>query len=142
VCSKTWIILWAVMLSVGGNSRPAAAQQANLDLQERCAKQAQIAFNKKNFQDTKSASYTNHYNAKQNRCFIETEQDAVLIGADTIWYTKSVEDAYEGKIFAAYAWHTDKLKKYFRCTVKLPSGEDKTCASSDEFDELVKIYME
>jgi hypothetical protein len=58
-----------------------------------------------------------------------------------------VSDAFEGKSYAEYAWKSEKGKKYwevkpFVCKVTLPSGEKKDCASSDEFDDLVKVYME
>jgi hypothetical protein len=56
-------------------------------------------------------------------------------------------DAYEGKTYGEYNWHTVKDKKYwevppFMCKVVLPSGDDKLCTSDNEFDELIKTYME
>src|SRR6266851_3062813 len=56
-------------------------------------------------------------------------------------------DGFEGKVYGSYMWRADKVKKYWevppiQCTVTLPSGEEKTCHSSDEFDSLVKEYME
>jgi hypothetical protein len=78
---------------------------------------------------------------------IEIEQDFVPGGPEVFWTFKSVSDAYEGRIFASYSWHSDKVKKYwevppFQCRVTLLSGVDKTCESSDEFDELIKAYMQ
>lgn len=56
-------------------------------------------------------------------------------------------DAFEGKVYANYIWRSDKRKKYwevtpFDCKVMLLSGEERLCHSSDEFDALVKQYME
>jgi hypothetical protein len=72
---------------------------------------------------------------------------AVLRKMVQIWVRRFVLDANEGKDFATYLWHSDKVKKYwevrpFDCTVTLPSGDKKTCTSSDEFDELVRAYMQ
>jgi len=127
-------------------STSSVAQQASLDLQEKCAKQAQAAFDKMSFQDRTLASFTSHYNIKIKRCFIETEQNWVPGGADRWWNYKFVTDAYEGKDFGSYAWLSDKVKKYWEvppvaCKVTLPSGDDKSCKSSEEFDYLIKVYM-
>jgi hypothetical protein len=146
MCSK-WIILGAVIPYATADH--ATAQQANLDLQGKCWKQAKLAFDEMSFQYRDRASFTNHYNVKLNRCLIETEQDAVpsSISPDIFWTYKVVSDAYEGTVFASYAWHSDKVKKYWEmppveCKVALPSGDEEFCTSSDEFDKMVKIYMQ
>jgi hypothetical protein len=140
------VVLFGAISAVLMFSTPSVAQQASLNLQEKCAKRAQAAFDKMYFQDRTLATFTNHYNVKMNRCFIETEQDWVSEGADIWWSYKFVTDAYEGKDFGSYAWHSDKVKKYWevppvQCQVTLPSGEEKLCKSSDEFDDLIKVYM-
>ncbi len=92
------------------------------------------------------AGYENHYNTKLNECFIMVQNtDATY--APTIWTHKSLFDAYEGKTYGEYSWHTVKNKKYwevppFMCRVVSPSGADQFCKSDDEFQELIKIYME
>jgi hypothetical protein len=144
---KNYIVLCGAIIIVFMLSATSFAQQATLDLQEKCAKQAQKAFDKMQFQDRTLASFTNHYNVKLNRCFIETEQEMVPGGPDIFWTYKFVSDAYEGKDFGSYVWHSDKVKKYwevppFQCQVTLPSGEEKLCKSSDEFDDLIKVYMQ
>jgi hypothetical protein len=63
MCDKTSIILAAVMLSAVAVAQKASPQQANLDLQERCSRQAQIAFDRMNLQQ---AIFINHYNVKVN----------------------------------------------------------------------------
>ena len=99
------------------------------------------------FQYRDRTSFTNHYNVKLNRCLIETEQYAVPFSPDVFWTYKVVSDAYEGTVFASYAWHSDKVKKYWEmppveCKVTLPSGDEELCTSSDEFDKMIKIYMQ
>ena len=64
----------------------------------------------------------------------------------TVFTNKFLSNAFEGKSFAEYAWRSDKVKKYwevkpFVCKVTLPSGEDKNCESSDEWEELVGACM-
>jgi len=125
----------------------APAQQANLDLQEKCSKQAKIAFDELSFQYRDRTSFTNHYNVKLNRCLIETEQFALPVSPDIFWTYKVVSDAYEGTVFATYAWHSDKVKKYWEmppveCKVTLSSGDEEVCTSSEEFDKMVKVYMQ
>lgn len=144
---KIHTVLSAVTLVVFTLPVQSSAQQASLDLQEKCAKQARVAFNNMSFRYRDLASYTNHYNVKLNRCFIETEQEGVPQGNDTAWTYKFLSDANEGKIFGSYVWHTDKIKKYWevtpvQCEVTMLSGEQKVCKSSDEFDDLIKVYMQ
>ena len=121
-------------------------KRANLELQEKCAKQAYEAFKINGYEQDKMAGFTNHYNEKLNRCFVEIENTSVNSG--TISTYKSVSDAFEGKGYGSYGLHTDKKKKYwevppFECKVTLPSGEEQICRSSDEFDALIKNnYME
>ena len=60
---------------------------------------------------------------------------------------KSLEDAFEGKEYAEFMWINNSGKKYWEvspsiCKVTLPSGQEQICNSSDEFDELIKPYME
>jgi hypothetical protein len=59
---------------------------------------------------------------------------------------KTLGDAYERKVFGEYAWVSDKHKKAWevrpiQCHVIMPSGENKVCASGDEFDALSATYM-
>jgi hypothetical protein len=92
------------------------------------------------------AGYENHYNSKLNKCFIMVQNtDATY--SPTIWTHKSLLDAYEGKAYGEYSWHTVKNKKYwevppFMCKVVLPTGEDHFCKSDEEFEELIKVYMQ
>lgn len=103
------------------------------DLQERCAKQAREAFLNLGWGKYESAAFENHFNQKLNKCFVQIENSDVM----GTW--KTVSDAFEGKVYAVLGLHGDEVKK---CSVTLLSGEERICRSSDEFDALVKQYME
>jgi hypothetical protein len=123
----------------------ANAKSNLLDYQEKCAEQAKKAFTDLGYKPNEMAGYENHYNKELNKCFIVVENTDAKY-APTIWTNKSLFDAYEGKSYGEYSWHTVKDKKYwevapFTCKVVMPSGDDKYCASNDEFEELIKGYM-
>ena len=122
-------------------------QTNTLDLQEKCARQAQEAFKRDGFEGEKGALFSNHYNEKLNKCFVQIESSDWKTAPGTVFTNKVLSDAFEGKVYAEYMWHSDKVKKYWevpplQCSVTLLSGEEKSCRSSDEFDALVKVYME
>jgi len=60
---------------------------------------------------------------------------------------RTVSDAFEGKVYAEYFWCNDKGKKYwevapFMCKVTLLNGEEKFCNTTDEYEELIKQFMQ
>lgn len=117
-----------------------------LDYQGKCADQARKAFNDLGFKPNDMAGYENHYNAKLNKCFVSVQNTDAKY-APTIWTHKTLFDAYEGRTYGDYHWHTVKDKKYwevppFMCKVVRPSGDDQYCKSDDEFEKLIKTYME
>jgi hypothetical protein len=120
----------------------------NLDLQQRCAAQANKMFALYGWEKEPTAGFTNHFNSEMGKCFmliVNTSPDKQRPG--TSIETRNLSDAFERKEYAEYFWHSDEKKKYwevrpFMCKVTLPSGEDKFCQSSDEFEELIKVYME
>jgi hypothetical protein len=124
----------------------ANAKSNLLDYQEKCAERARKAFNDLGYKPNDMAGYENHYNTRLNRCFVLVQNiDAKHL--PTIWTNKNLFDAYEGKTYGEYNWHTVKDKKYwevppFMCKVVLPSGDDQYCKSDDEFEKLIKTYME
>jgi hypothetical protein len=103
-----------------------------LELQEKCAKQAREGFKLLGWDKHETASFSNHYNAKLNKCFLQIEDTNTEMTWDT------VSDAFEGKVYAVLGLHGDGVRK---CSVTLPS-EEKTCHSKEEFSALVKQYME
>jgi hypothetical protein len=146
-------VMWIVSLywrnSEPSRSNPFQEEMARrttaFDLQERCAKQSRAEFEALGWaKKENSAVFTNHYNAKLNKCFTVIEVDN-LMGASV--KIKMLFDAFEGKSYGHYTWQSQPGKKYWEvpprdCGVKLASGEEQTCHSSDEFDELADYYME
>lgn len=125
----------------------AMPKNASLELQARCAKQARAEFTAEGFEKKEFADFTNHYNVALNKCFVLVENTDAKTTPGTIWADKTLPDAFEGKIYGEYMWRSDKSQKYWevppvKCEVTTLSGEEKNCTSSDEFDALVKQYME
>jgi|SRR5580704_3788174 hypothetical protein len=125
----------------------AMPKNATLELQEKCAKQAREEFNVDGWEKEKLAGFSNHYNVALNKCFILIENTDTKTTPGTIWTNKTLTDAFEGKVYGEYMWHSDKVKKYWevppvRCKVTTLSGEEQNCASSGEFDALLRQYME
>ena len=123
------------------------ATRATLDKQAMCSAQATKAFADMGYPKDAIAGYQNHYNARLNKCFIEVSNTDPKVSPGTIWTYRFVFDAFEGKQYGTYSWHTEKDKKYwevkpFECEVVLPSGEKQFCNSDDEFTQLIRVYME
>lgn len=119
---------------------------SSLDLQEKCARQAYEQFRQSGWDKEPTAGFSNHYDETLNKCFVLIENTDAKTAPGTIWTNKTLVDAFEGKVFGTYSWHTVKNKKYwevppFECKAALPSGEEKICKSPAEFDELIKPYM-
>jgi hypothetical protein len=121
-------------------------RQADLNLQQKCAEQARKEFTAWGWAKNPMASFENHYNSHLNKCFMLIS-DMSTVG-DTTFTNKNLSDAFEGRSYAEYMWHTVKDKKYWEvspslCKVTLPSGEDTFCQSDVEFDDLInKLYMQ
>jgi hypothetical protein len=102
---------------------------ALLDLQERCLNQARKEFESLGWKAGKGDVYESHYNAEMNKCFMLSEINS--IGLST---SKFLSDAYEGKVYGDFMFIPDKVKGYWeippkRCTVTMPTGEEKKCTS-------------
>jgi hypothetical protein len=128
---------------VAENSVP---KTAPLEYQEKCAERASKAFREMGYTPKDIAGYENHYNAKMNKCFLLVENTDAK-HPPTIWTFKNLSDAYEGKSYGEYSWHTVKDKKYwevppFSCKVVLPSDGKQICKSDEEFKDMIKVYMQ
>ena len=118
---------------------------ASLEVQAKCFEQARKFFAQSGFKANAGDDLVNHFATKLNRCFIQVVQ-TIPQGA-TIWNYRYVFDAFEGRTYASYGWHSDPTKKYWEvapvlCEVYSPSGEKATCHSDDEFTQLTRVYME
>ena len=106
---------------------------------------ANVMFKEESWDKKPFASYTNHYQHTTNKCFIQIENTEVT--NNTPATSIVVSDAFEGKTYGEFMWINSQRKKYwevkpFMCKVTLPSGEEKYCYSREEFEELVKVFME
>jgi hypothetical protein len=122
----------------------ARPKPASLDIQAKCPEQAHKAFVQGGFKTSNGGDYQSHYSAKLKKCFLEVLQNTPQ--GTTIWSYRNVFDAFEGKLYASYMWHTEPDSKYWEvapmhCEVTLSSGEKTLCHSDDEFSDLVKVYM-
>jgi len=129
------------------NAKLAEASKAD-EVKAKCAEQARKVFDDSGYSKSEFAAYENHYTAKLDKCVMRVlHTDTHTSREKVIWTYLNVLDAFEGKQYGTYAWHTETNKKYliappFTCEVTLPTGEQKTCHSMEEFEELIKVYME
>jgi hypothetical protein len=115
---------------------------ASLELQKKCADQSASEFKTWGWNKKPLAGYINHYQRNLNKCFVRIEdlESSNHVPATSI----TVSDAFEGKVYGDYyEWiNTEGKKEPSICRVTLLSGEAKFCHSKEEFDQLVKVYME
>src|SRR5260370_861449 len=119
------------------------AKTRDFSLQEKCAKQAREEFQRLGWGKEAFADFTNHYNERLNKCYMAFQNTSTdKLGS---YINKWLADAYEGKQYAEYSWFNlrESGKKYWEvapdsCKVTMPSGQEITCNSSDEYDELIK----
>lgn len=140
-----WLLSWTTEKQIRElqTKLSALSKAEQLDLDERCHKQALAAF-KESGPDNKNGNmsqFGNHYNRELGKCFILTEQEGTTGG--TPYTNKILSDANEGRAYGVYMWMNPERKKFWEvppsmCRLTLPSGEDVDCKSSDEFDSLVE----
>jgi len=113
-------------------------KEASLELQKKCPDNAAAAFKDWGWHNEPSASYSNHYQQKLSKCFVQisniTVEDKIQIAY------AFVQDAFTGKSYGEYLWVTGEVKPL--CRVTLLSGEETLCQSREEFHDLIKVYME
>jgi len=119
-----------------------------LDLQRKCAEQAVQMFPKyiKDIQLNLTnhdvpAEYINHYNKKYQKCFMLVRFSNELFGSHSIATNRRVIDAFEGSRFAEYKSINGSSNPDV-CEILLPEGNKEKCESSEQFDELIRIFME
>jgi hypothetical protein len=126
------------------NTKFAARPKSNtLEIQAKCATQGST-FWKENGWDKREASYLTHFNQKLDKCFIFITYNPPSKGLSVI---QQLQDAFEGKGYGEYSWSVPPGKapaevKPILCSVISPAGQKTICNSPEEFDALVKMYME
>jgi hypothetical protein len=109
----------------------AASTTTTIDLQEKCARQSREEYRSDGWEKRSMAGFTNHFNTRMNKCFMEIQDTDTTSSPGTVITSKTLSDAFEGKVYGTYIWSTDKKKKYWEvppleCDVILPSGEKKS----------------
>jgi hypothetical protein len=124
----------------GPNEPPAPNEQperpATLEEQGQCARQAREEFKLEGWTMDAFTSFTDHYSPKLGRCFMEVTS-AIRTG-NIPSRQKTVEDAFEGKVFAQYEWSNPQGKKYWEVAPSLCIVDGTVCKTTDEFDSLVQ----
>ena len=129
------------------NAKLAGRSKAD-EAQEKCAEQARRVFDASGYSKNEFSAYASHYSAKLDKCMMRIlHTDAQTSRGKAIWAYINVLDAFESKQYGTYAWRTETSKKFVvvppdTCEVTLPTGEQETCHSMGEFEDLVKVYME
>jgi hypothetical protein len=142
-------ILVLFLIAFFGNAC-AASNKDNHELQERCSKHAEDFFKRElnngvysDSYGTQNSTYANHYNRKLNKCFFLLSMRIVPHNIDNrkkilkqLW---DISEHHKYGTFRASIESTKFQKKYktTECNVA-----EKTCHFEDEWDALVKPYME
>lgn len=120
------------------------------DLQAKCSKDAQTWFseNWSRDKDTILLDFTNHYNAKLNKCFILVEyhykSNFAGPGGDSWTNEMSLTDVQQNAKLAYFAEnHITNWKLQLNTHEEVISCNvlDKECKTGDEFNNLVSHYM-
>jgi hypothetical protein len=112
---------------------------ASLELQAQCAKQANIVAKTPDYNGNLPSGSENHYSLTLGRCFVSTESTKFSKGA--LIESKLVQDAFEQKVYGSFL-SVSTRDKPVTCEVWKPNGEEISCNSSQQFDELMKLFME
>ena len=125
-----------------------AAQE--FDLQAKCGKDARSWFNENwsRDKDTVLLDFTNHYNAKLNKCFIlvEFHYNSTLAGPGGSSWTNdmALTDVYENAKYADFAEnHVTNWKPNLNTTQEVITCDVQgtKCKTGDEFNNLIRPYM-
>jgi len=110
------------------------------DLQEKCGKRCDEYFKNENGNGTindkeqlGNVSYQSHYNKKMNKCLILLNEKGVKKNNDKIYKMKTLLDVNEKKKFGFF---------YNFGTLTFCDVLEKKCKSEEEWNLLVKPYME
>jgi hypothetical protein len=155
---RLWRFAIGAMLAASYVAGRQALAQVSLDPRERCARQAEKVFRDRGYskdvtrpkEDNSGrydviANFESHYNTELNRCFMLLEIFGV--GASNAGFQiRSLFDAYEGHIYAEFAWGPAEDKKYFDvrpyCRLMSSYNDQSNCGSETEFNAFITRYME
>lgn len=139
--AATFGVFALIGLSLPGSSFAQPIKQ-DYELQERCAKRAEEFFDRKYGGESHKTDhgslqrfYSNHYNRKLNKCFIEMNLTEIYNGAKGLFIR--IMDVNENISYASFAQFKSEEIKDGDCVVY-----GKSCHSKEEWDLLIATYME
>lgn len=137
IVSCVLILLLSIPLSAYADSNAEA-----YGLQERCAKRAAMTFEHSNGGSAGQGwfvNYENHYNRKLNKCFYLEKHVKVMGGkwTEQFWLLDVNDNKEYGSFFSS-----DDTAQYTACSVKDATGTFTNCSSKEDWEKLVKQYME
>ena len=123
--SVTIVFLTTLFMCLIGCNNKDNERKVDYQLQKQCGEDSE-KFYKKNF-NSSVVMYQSHYNKKLNKCFILVSDGQF----DNLFY-----DVNENKTYGSFISSKGDHKTVY-CNVL-----DKSCNSKEEWDKLVKPYME
>jgi hypothetical protein len=126
-------------------------RRADVTSQRMCADQAEHVFTSEGWRldggvvNGIIATYTNHYNARLNRCFMMLATTSVNSADKSISKSFTVADAFEGTVYGTYYDMTsqgDYIPHVMQCNLSVPNRPEITCHSTTEWQSLVAPYIE
>jgi hypothetical protein len=145
------VIFASIAISTNGT----AARSQSIDLQEKCAAQAKIAYQQSKLDEqerstklgalaTGSSGYQSHYNTKLQKCLMLVNQSQVLEGQMSTGAT--LTDAYDRRVYAVYIWIGQDDNEHQEtppivCELIPSLADRRDCASREEFDAFAAEYM-
>lgn len=128
--------------SKGSTVNPKISQsQPTLSEQKMCADQAAKTF-KENYDPP--STYTDHYDAASQVCYIEVTHRLYLDRKGDFGRTNTIYDAFEARSYGEFASRREAGKPPtppYPCSIKPRGHEEITCQSQDEFDALALKYF-
>ncbi len=111
--------------------------------QQKCADEA-FKFFKDNEPNSNNTDYINHWNRKQNKCFIEIQTSYISNGNPA--NTEFLYDALEGKQYGWFSIVRDKklseqIPTICEMYVDGNASSDKTCTNETWYNSFVELYM-
>ena len=113
----------------------------DLAMQEKCAGAAKEFFRQEGFDNKSLANYRSHYNKRLNKGFVAISSMDHL-GDGIFDVHEALYDVFERKLYAEYAWQSQKDKKFWEVKPYLCRMLDKSGETQEDFDNFVKQYME
>jgi hypothetical protein len=123
----------------------ATTQATALDLQAKCANQADETYKEGGWQGDNYASYSDHYNSALGKCFILIENTDLKTNPNGEYKSESLYDAFELRDYGDYLeltyYDLTKAPVLGECMITQPDGTQASCQTEGEFKKAVEYFM-